>query len=577
MIQQGLLEYIFTIGIILSIVALIIGAVKDRKNIRETLGKHGFKRRDFLIIIAILLVFAFLELYFVKPTQLLFFDDAIYQGMALDLIHMGQAWMCNYGTPTTCFSGQVYHEPIGLSFNIAIGFLIGGVNKTSAHAAEMALGFISIFASFFVALLLLKNKSAAYFTALLVAVSPVLLVWAMPTNSDLAVLAYSLISVFFFLAFMKKKTLWSFSNMLFAFSLLLYMKVDEIFFIPIFIVLYFVLEEKGIRKAFSDTLKHIKNNFLNTKFLIILLFFVFAVAPSILYAFNESATDGYGYQGTVIQNTCTQALLPVNVTAEFSIQNFKANICSNIAFWFNNYKNIYIMQPIVFTIIAIIGAALMIIIAKQRRALVAVALWFFVFFFLYAFFYAGSVNYGVDWRFMLSLIAQVCILGGFCLGLLFDRASEYAGKRFGRKKLFSVVILAAILILVFYPIYALLPQLSVNPSQIQQAGDARFYEGFVYNTSNMIPANCIVYTYDPTLFNINNRTATQIDNLYNTTQVAEYQNQYQCLVLDYGYWCHTPNSECTAANNTYNLTKIINATYEPEGYGYGYYLVKDKV
>ncbi len=83
-----------------------------------------------------------------------------------------------------------------------------------------------------------------------------------------------------------------------------------------------------------------------------------------------------------------------------------------------------------------------------------------------------------------------------------------------------------------------------------------------------------MYTYDPTLFNINNRTATQIDNLYNSTQVKQYMSTYQCLVLDYGYWCHTPNNECRYVNNTYNLTPIVTATYKQFGYNYGFYIVK---
>lgn len=47
MLPSGILEYMFTIGIIISAVALIVGAIKDRKNIRETLGKYGFARRHF--------------------------------------------------------------------------------------------------------------------------------------------------------------------------------------------------------------------------------------------------------------------------------------------------------------------------------------------------------------------------------------------------------------------------------------------------------------------------------------------------------------------------------------------------
>ena len=129
MLQTSVLEYIFTIGILISFVALIIGTVKDRKNIGRALHDTGFGARDLALVIAVLLVFAFIELYFVKPTQLLFFDDAIYQAMALDLLHTGQAWMCNYGTATACFQGQLFHEPIGLSFNMAIAFALAGAKR----------------------------------------------------------------------------------------------------------------------------------------------------------------------------------------------------------------------------------------------------------------------------------------------------------------------------------------------------------------------------------------------------------------------------------------------------------------
>jgi hypothetical protein len=214
---------------------------------------------------------------------------------------------------------------------------------------------------------------------------------------------------------------------------------------------------------------------------------------------------------------------------------------------------------------------------KHWREAIAVGVWFLVFFLLYTAFYAGSVIYGVDWRFQLSLIAQVCVLGGFCLGFILEESEKRIKKSFrdNYQKL-NLVVLVVLLVIIFYPIYALMPQLSVNPSTIQQAGDARFYEGFVYNNSALIPPGCIVYTYDPTLFNINNRTATQIDNLYNSTQVKQYRSMYQCLVLDYGYWCHTPNNECQYANKTYNLTPIATATYKQFGYRYGFYMIQSK-
>jgi hypothetical protein len=576
MLPDGFLEYIFTIGIIISFIALIIGVIKDRKNLKKTLNDFGFHKRDLIILIIILLVFVGIELYFVKPTQLLFFDDDIYQAMALDLLHMGQAWMCNYGTPTTCFSGQIYHEPIGLSFNMAIVFAILGVSRAAAYATEFLLTLMSVFMIFFAALLLLKNKKAAYFTALLMALSPIILVWATPTNSDMAVLAYSLVSVFFTLAFIKRKNVWSLSNMLFSFSLLFYMKVDELFFIPVLIAFYLLLNDKSVKKTIVDTFKAIKKNFFNTKLLIIVLIFIIVIVPSLLYSYNESITDGYGWQGTIIQNTCTPNLVPINVTGEINSINFNANICANIAFWFNQYKSDYVMQPIVFTILALLGALIMLIVPKDRRILAAIVIWFLVFFLLYAAFYAGSVVYGVDWRFMLSLIAQVCMLGGYAIAQILDKVGEYSKRITKNVKIINGIALVLILVLVFAPIYLLLPYLSVNPASIQQAGDARFYENFVYNESHLIPSQCLVYTYDPTLFNLVNRTGTQIGNIYNTSQVTQYRQQYSCLVLDYGYWCHTPNNECTYVNQSYNLVPIATATYNTLHYNYGFYYITPK-
>ena len=220
MIANGsFLEYMFTIGIAVSFFGLIIGAIIDRKNIADVLRSAGLKKRDLLIPIIIVLAFVAVELYLIKPTQLIFFDDAIYQSMSIYLLHTGQAWMCNFGSPTQCFSGQVFHEPIGLSFNIALAFAVLGVNRTAAYAAELVLASVSVFMTFMVAMLILKDKRSALFSALILALTPLILEWAMPTNSDIAVLAYSLISIFMLLIFTKKKSRLSLLNFLLSVSL----------------------------------------------------------------------------------------------------------------------------------------------------------------------------------------------------------------------------------------------------------------------------------------------------------------------------------------------------------------------
>ena len=575
MLQQGLLEYTFTIGIILSLAMLLIGAFKDRKQIYHTLKSHGLDRRFAIAALGVVIVFLFVELYFVKPTQLLFFDDAIYQGMAIDMLHMGQAWMCNYGTPLTCFQGQVYHEPIGLSFNIAVAFLIFGVSRASAYGTEAFLGALSVLMCILSALLLFKDRRAALFSGLILAITPVVLVWARPTNSDMATLAYSMVTIFFFLAFVKRKSLWSLSNMLFALSLLLYMKVDEVLFIPILVAMYLLLDSSGIIGSAKAALSSIAKNIWNTKLLIIVLLFVLAVVPSVLYSYNESLTGNYGYQGTTIQNTCIKGMPGMQVNSSIDMQNFGANVCANLGFWMNAYTSDYVMQPILFTLLAVLGA-FMLVGGGRWKIAAAIGIWFGAFFFLYTAFYAGSVIYGVDWRFMLSLVAQAALFGGFAVSELVSLAETVAGRIKRHKNKIAAVATAVAVVVIFVPLYMMMPLIAVNPSSIQQAGDARFYENFVYNNSQLIPSSCIVYTYDPTLFNINNRTATQMDNLYNSTQTSQYISEGRCLVFDYGYWCHTPNNECVYANQSYQLIPIKTATYNRTGSLYGFYYLKKK-
>ncbi|MDE1868405.1 MAG: hypothetical protein KGH60_00330 [Candidatus Micrarchaeota archaeon] len=567
MVSAGLLEYAMTAGIVIAFAGLIMGAILDRRGIRHSVSGLGFRKKHFLMIIAIIALFVVMELVVIKPTQLLFFDDAIYQAMGQSLLHSGQAWMCDYGTPLTCFSGEIFHEPIGLSFNFAMAFLLFGIKLPVAFGTGLVLGAVSVFMTFFVALMLLKRIGAASFAMLLMALTPVLLVWAQPTNSDVATLAYSLIAIFFMLMFSLRKTKLTLINMLLSMSLLMYMKVFALLYIPVLLLMYLFVDDKNIISAIRKNLSLIKRHALDTWPLVALLIFVVSLAPQVIYAQMQLTSGNYGYQGTSMQNTCTNDF--AQATGSINIMNAQFNICSNILFWFNSYKNVYVMQPFIYTVLAIIGAALLLIF--NRKGFAALAIWFVLLFALYDAFYAGSVLYGVDWRFMLGLVAQTCILGGFAAYALID----YVNKK-TKNRAAHLLSIAAVVVLIAYPAVAMYQQLSISPSNVPQAGDARFYEGFVYNQSQQIPASCLVYTYDPTLFNINNRTATQIGDLYNQALYANYSAQYSCMVLDYGYWCHTPNNECTYANQSFTLAPIATATYSNFNYRYGFYYLTKK-
>lgn len=569
MVDAGLLEYIMTLGIIVSFVGTLLFAIKSRKYFGRELKKLKFSKRDFIIVLVILLVFILFEQIVVTATQQLFFDDAIYQGMALDLLHTGQAWMCNFGSPTQCFSGVIYHEPIGESFNLAIGFLILGVHRVSSYMVGFVLSAIAVLLSFFVSLFLFNDKRIAFFTELLVALSPILLIWAKPTTSDIPMLTYTLIAIFAMLLFSRRKNLWTFGFTLFSLSLLTYMKVNAIIYIPLILLMYIILDDKNIRKSILNNIRRIRKNILNTNVLLILLIALIVITPELIYTNYENSNGNYGANGAYVQNTCGKIGSTIHASNSFGLQYFNANLCANVEFWFNGLKKSQVIQPAIFTIIGIIGVALAILYRKYRRGALALGIWFLTFFFMYTTFYAGGANYGVDWRFMLSMIIPVSIFGGIALSKLLN-LFEYVGNRLNKRKLVVGIGITVIIVLISYPVYELLPIIGINPSNIQQAGNARFYENLVYNSSNKIPNNCLVFSYDPTLFNINNLTSTQFNNIDNRNA---NNGNYTCDVIDIGYWCSTPNSNCEGILKNTKTEVIANATYPQTGFTYGFYRI----
>lgn len=573
LLSSGFEEYTFTIGIILSFIGIIAFSVKSRRNISSALKRSGLNARYLAIAVLIVASFAVFELSTVKATQQLFFDDAIYQGMALTLLHTGQAWMCDYGTSTQCFIGEIFHEPIGTSFNLALGYALFGASRATAFGIELFMACLAVLFTFLVALLMFKDIKTALFAELIMAMAPVLLVWAMPTTSDIPALAYSIMALFFMLIFIRERTVYTFAAFLASFAFLTYMKVDMFLFVIVLIAMFILLDSDRLTRSIKDIYCLARDNIYNTKTLLVLLFFVIAIAPSFIFSYNELQHGNYGAQGTPLQSTCAPNK-STTVNSSFSMINFKYNVCGNVLFWFDYYQNQYIMQPVLFSVLAILGVALMIV-GKRKKLLLSLFVWFATFFLLYTLFYGGAVTFGVDWRFVLSMIAPVSIAAGFACSELIRIFGDVSKKKLANKFI-GYFVFILLIILIAFSIYVMVPLLSISPSSIPQAQDARFYENFVYNDSNAIPNNCITYTYDPGLFQMNNRTALQMSYIYNSTMFNTLRSQNSCLVVDWGYWCYTPNNLCDELRTEFTLQPIANSLFVPYNRNYAFYYVTKK-
>jgi ABC-type multidrug transport system fused ATPase/permease subunit len=567
-------EYLLAAGLLASFIGLLVSLFYSRRDIADALRTSGFRLPQLIAALIVVLLFVVVEAYTVKPTQLLFFDDVIYQNMAMELLHIGQAVMCNFGTPTSCFAGQIFHEPVGTALNLAIGYAIGGMHLTTTYGTDLAISALAVFMTIICGSLLFKNNSAALFSGIFMALAPIMLVWALPTTSDMPALLYALIALFSLLVFVKARSNASFAMLLFSSALLTYMKVDAIAMLPVLLIGFFLLSGR-------NPIRHIKSLY-SKKYsdivYILVIIFLALVAISAVYVYSESLVDNFGSQGTVVPNSCGFSQ-SITATGPFSSKIFLSNICANVGFFLGSYNSQRIMQPALYAVLAAVGAAVML--RERKGALPFVFLWFIVFFVIYTAFYAGAVTFGIDWRFMLADIAPLCLAAGYGaekLSALFAEDLRYAARK--TKSLFSrlsgeravrTAVRGGILLLALYSFIGFIPALSIQPSQIQQAGDARFYESFVFNNSDAIPASCLVFSYDPTLFLINNRSSAQMFYLYNSTFMQNATKHYSCLVEDRGFWCYTPNNLCTNINKTYDATPIVTAEYGQQGKTFGFY------
>ena len=429
--SAGIEQYLFTMGVLVSFAGMLIGIYFSRKQIISIFKEKGVDLRKLLLSFAVVLIFVSAEALIVKPTQQLFFDDTIYQDMALNLLHMGQAWMCNYGTASTCIAGSTFHEPIGTAFLLAIGFATFGLSRPTAYGTMFFVASLSVFMTFVVALLLSKKFKVAIFAEFIMALTPVMLVWAYPTTSDMPMLAFSLIAIAMMLIFLEKRSISTLFTAFMALSLLTYMKIDGVVYLIVIPLFYVIISDGSLKQSIIGNLRRIREHWLDTRFLLVVLVFALAIAPEVGFAANELVFGSFGYQGAYMQQTCLTNQPSVVASRPIDLQNFEANLCSNVDYWLNAYAGVDIIQPLAFTAFAIIGIAFMLA-AGYRRQLLAIAIWFGMFFMLYTSFYAGGVLYGVDWRFMLSLAAPAAILGGYGVYGVAKTASIFLGGIFER-------------------------------------------------------------------------------------------------------------------------------------------------
>ncbi len=534
-----ILGYLFTLAYAILLAGLLWTAFVLRKEIYGKLAEDTTPQYIALalIVVAFFVVFSLLH---VSPVEQLYFDESIYQGIALNILHAGNALWCQYGTAQFAYCGasQIYHDPVELSFYIAIAFAIFGASVKTAYGLSMLVGAISVFLVFLLGSSLFGRRTGIA-SAVVFALIPEVMIWSRTQAvPNLIFMMFTVLSFYAYEIYRHKKSSASLAFFLFALGITVYTRIEAAILLPLFAVLIiyesFALNGvgKGIEKLIGKD---------STKNIAVIALFVILIVPEIYYIAYEGQSLDYG----------NGYLCGSQTNATFSLSNFKCNASTNINFFLGKFTSRQ-YYPAYFsaitTLMAVVGAVLMLLKrVKKGIPLLLLGLWIILFHAFYDAFYAGSVRFGVDVRFMLVIYPAMAILAGFGIAQLSADIPDVLGLSGRRRRNAKWSMIEAAIFVVLIALFAALPFYNalgittIKPQNMPQEAVPLNYINFVYQNASIVPSNCLVFTFDPDVWAVQNRSSAQIGFLRaNNGSFSGFADRFSCFVVDIGYWCTTP-------------------------------------
>jgi len=522
---------------------LVFSFAINFKSIKNVLS--GIKTKTWISLFLIFLFAVSLRVFLAPLTHRLFFDEDIYVEIGKEILVNGKGSLCNYGVGNSCLEYDLMKWPNGYPFLLAVSYFFAGVSEAVAFNVNILLSSMSVIFVALTAYLLTKSEKVSIFAALFFALVPLNIMWSATTATEPIFASLTTFAAFcFFFSFEAgvKGESGDWKSHMLAVSALAYaiqIKSEGLLLLPLFAAVVLILDKKFFKK-------------LEDKKFVILWFLLFVLITPYLvhmkYAFDN---DPWGSSGE-----------------KLGLDYLKSNIGTNLGFWVQGYKTIE--HPLLFTVFALIGSAYMFF--KNRRKLAVLATWFFLFLLLYSSFYAGSVLYGVDVRYMLAAYPPFIILsavGAYAITEL-PKGGRY-------KELLSLAIVA--LTLASFLFYT--PSISTPAAKIEEARQARAYHELAMNMTKKlgdVGDNCYIMSHVPSIYIAEGKASLQTWNGQNAKVMDDLFNKTDCIVFDDGYWCNVEpykSSVCKQMFDGFNLEKIESYT-DPTGPTYTFYRVTRK-
>jgi hypothetical protein len=540
---------------------IIIAIGINIKTFKEVFA--GIPRRMWLFLGGVTIIGLLITMFVVPREHRIYYDEDIYQNIGQNIAFLkdadanrgedlgeslqhlwkrivGRAAMCNEGKNEygeySCYKLEYNKEPNGWAYTLSVVFRLFGVHEIVAFLTANFLYGLSILTAFFIGYLLFGSPLSGIFAALVLALTPELMIWSNTTAVEPSAAFFPGLALLGVLIFIKSRETKALFLAVVMSAFAVQFRPESIMFLAVIGLLIFLLCRDEL----------VKGEF----YLLISIFFILIIPHLVhLWAVKEM---GWGSSGP-----------------KFSTDFFQGNFRVNGLFYLRNLR-----FPLVFAIFFGLGLVL-----KRGKEGVAesyfflkeklvVFTWFLLFWGIFLFFYAGSYNYGADVRFSLLSAMPIALIAG-------NGAASLSQLLIQRLKLTHVNYFITAII-----IFAFLPFLPFVRAITQEAWGARADHHYAKEMVKALPPDSLVLTHNPNIFLFLGKSAAQASL---ATEQRSYFNRFFYrykggIYFHYNFWCNVPdrqqNSFCTNILEKFDSEAVL--SFKEKSYTFELYKLEKK-
>jgi 4-amino-4-deoxy-L-arabinose transferase-like glycosyltransferase len=470
-------------------VCVALGIVLGVAVARE-LRRDFLTSRDRLQIVGPVALAIILTVLVAPRTNRIYYDEQIYQSIGQNLADLRLAQMCNSGIieygRLECSIGEYNKQPYAYPHVLSVAYRLFGVHEATAFAVNALAMAAIVLAVYLLTWALFEDRLAAWFAALIMAMTPQQIVWsataAVEPSASLACVAALLCAALF----LRSNSTVALAATACSAAYATQFRPEAPLVLPIIGLLLWRTARTEIGRM---------------RFWWCALLFVALAAANIGHLAAVRNEDW----GTSEARLSLAYVLP--------------NLRVNGWFYLGDWR-----FPIVFTFLAIAGLF-------GRRfvaARLAMLGYFALFFGIGLLFYAGSYNYGADVRYSLLTYPPIAVLGGLGARQLSAFVHRITHGNSGR----AVVASALAFQFLWY-----LPGVRATTQEAWAArADVRFARSFVRN----LPRNSFVLTHNPGMFHVWGTNAGQMSLMVSNPMYLDQLSERFAggIYLHWNFWCN---------------------------------------